>query len=93
MTERPYRPSSGTEGIDFMDQWCDRCWRDAAFQSGEGDSCPIAAASMVYDISDADYPREWIIGDDGRPCCTAFEAVQQDGAIHDGRQKEMFRDG
>jgi hypothetical protein len=24
-----YRPSSGTEGIDFQEAWCSKCKRDA----------------------------------------------------------------
>lgn len=70
----PYRPSNGTEGEAFMDRFCDECKRGAAFQAGTGDSCPIAAASMAFDIGDEGYPKEWQHGPDGQPLCTAFEA-------------------
>lgn len=27
---------------------------------------------MCYDISDAEYPKEWCYGEDGEPTCTKF---------------------
>lgn len=74
MQIRKYRPSNGAEGMDFMAEYCDQCKRNAAFQAGNGDSCPIAAATMVYNIDDPQYPKEWIVDNDG-PCCTAFDAI------------------
>ena len=70
----PYRPSNGDEGMWFMDKFCDRCRRDDAFQRGVGDSCPIAAASLAFDIEEPGYPSEWIEDEDG-PRCTAFEPL------------------
>lgn len=72
----PYRPGSGTEGCDFQDQWCDHCARDAAFRDGGYDDpalgCKILANTFVYAVTDPEYPKEWIYGKDGRPCCTAY---------------------
>ncbi len=70
---RLYRPSSGTEGADFQDQWCCRCSRDAAFQADpdSGDGCPIVASTYVFDIDHPLYPKEWIEDEKG-PRCTAF---------------------
>ncbi len=70
----PYRPSNGTQGADFEDQWCSQCARDAAFRDNpdSGDGCPIVAATFVYDITDPEYPKEWVYGRDGQPKCTAF---------------------
>ena len=67
---RPYRPSSGTEGAYFMAAFCDQCVHDAAFRDGTGDSCPIAANTICYDLDDAEYPNEWAYRD-GEPVCTA----------------------
>jgi hypothetical protein len=67
-----YQPSSGSEGAWFMSRFCDLCKRDAAFRDGTGDSCPIAADTMVYSVDDPEYPREWIEDESG-PRCTAFE--------------------
>lgn len=84
----PYRPSCGSEGMDFMERWCAKCWRDAAFQAGDGDGCIIAANAIAWDIDDAEYPAEWIEDATG-PRCTAFEPTQTDGAIHDVRQEAL----
>lgn len=75
--ETPYRPSNGSEGIYFMSRFCDRCQRDAAYRDGTGDSCPIAAATMAFKITDPDYPTEWVQDDSG-PRCTAFAEVHHE---------------
>jgi hypothetical protein len=72
MATSPYRPTSGTEGADFMEAFCDRCTRDAAFRAGTGDSCPIAADTMVFAVTDPEYPAEWVQDERG-PRCTAFD--------------------
>ena len=56
----------------FMAAFCDRCERDWAFREGTGDSCPIAADTMVFMPGDPGYPSEWIYGLDDEPTCTAF---------------------
>lgn len=68
----PYRPSCGSEGADFMSRWCDRCERDRAFREDDGDSCPIAAATMIYERRDPAYPPEWREDGPQGPRCTAF---------------------
>ncbi len=88
-TTHPYRPSSGCEGMDFMERWCGRCWRDAAFQAGEGDSCEIAANTMAFDVDDPDYPKEWVTDATLGPRCTAFEPIETGGTVHDARQEVM----
>ena len=72
----PYRPSNGTEGMDFQDFYCDQCERDRAFRETdyEGDpalGCQILADTFAYDITDPKYPKEWITDEIG-PRCTAF---------------------
>lgn len=74
MSTIPYRPSNGFEGMTFMDAFCDRCKRDAAFRAGTGSSCLIAAATFVYGADEPQYPIEWVSDPDGdNPRCTAFE--------------------
>lgn len=68
----PYRPSSGTEGAMFMERFCDLCQRDAGFRTGTDDGCIIAAATMVYEITDPEYPKEWVRRGNTVEC-TAFE--------------------
>lgn len=68
---KPYRPSNGTEGMDFMEQFCVRCKKD------EDERCPILGRTMAYQVDEPEYPVEWIRDDDGRnPRCTAFEAKE-----------------
>ncbi len=72
---KPYRPSNGTEGECFYENWCLHCSRDAAFRDDpdSGDGCPIVASTYVFEINDPLYPKEWIEDDDGsNPRCTAF---------------------
>ena len=73
-----YQPGNGCEGADFMSAFCDRCQHDAAFREGTGESCPIAANTMIYTPEDAEYPREWVYGDDDEPTCTAFTPTNQE---------------
>lgn len=68
MTERPYRPSNGTEGEMFMSAWCERCVKDVRHK------CPILACTMAFDLSDPEYPKEWIERG-GIPTCTAFQPL------------------
>lgn len=77
---KPYRPSNGTEGAIFMGMWCGHCERDRAFREDTGDSCPIAADAMVFDVEDEAYPRQWRYDDNGVPECTGF-VEEQSGEI------------
>lgn len=70
---KKYRPSNATEGRLFFEMWCDRCKKDQAFRDGVGDSCPIVASTIIYNVDNPNYPKEWTFDDNGRPICTAFE--------------------
>lgn len=69
---RPYRPTSGTEGEAFQFAFCSHCKQDS-----ETKSCRILVRTMAFNITDVNYPKEWIIGLHG-PTCTAFEARNND---------------
>lgn len=76
----PYRPSNGIEGDMFMERFCYRCKRDAAFQkSGDGeDGCQIILGTMSFYTDNAEFPREWVSDDNVglvNPRCTAFEPI------------------
>ena len=73
MSTVPYRPSNGSEGMEFEARFCDHCSRDAAFRENMdgADGCPILAAVFIYDVDQQQYPKEWIEDDNG-PRCTAF---------------------
>ena len=65
-----YRPSSGTEAMDFMDIFCCRCYLDP----GDGLGCDIANRAMCCASSDdSEYPIEWTYDEKGRPICTSFK--------------------
>lgn len=72
-----YRPSNRTEGEIFMSDWCVMCERDRAHREGDGDSCPIAAATMAFDVDDPEYPKEWRRDGPQGPRCTAFEEAEE----------------
>lgn len=72
-----YRPSNGSEGMMFMERWCGKCQRDAAYRAGTGDGCPIVANALVFGVDDDGYPAEWCYGDDGQPLCAAFELAKE----------------
>ncbi len=60
-----YQPANGTEGLIFIEKWCDHCTKDAV--------CEILPRTMLYDRDDDEYPEEWTYDKDGKPQCTAFE--------------------
>lgn len=63
MTDRPYRPSNGTEGAIFEERWCQRCAREDV---DKDDLCDIHGNALF-----GDPPTEWVYKD-GKPTCTAF---------------------
>jgi hypothetical protein len=74
-----YRPSNGTEGMIFYEDWCMHCARDKPMSEGkelaecsEDEVCPIIGSALTWPLDDPNYPREWRYGKDGMPCCTAF---------------------
>ena len=91
MAEEPYRPSNGTEGLMFFEQWCSRCKKDDTFRRDDPENselrCSIIDAVFVLDRDDPDYPKEWVYDPDdmmrdgcltigeGGARCTAFEAL------------------
>lgn len=50
--------SNGTEGHDWMANWCDRCLRDAPFRTmGKGTGCPLIQVALLDRT-----PAEWLDG-------------------------------
>ena len=68
MVGQKYRPSNGTEGEMFMEMFCYNCKHD-----GEYKQCDLIALSMVFNVEDDKYPKEWQYREDGQPLCTKFE--------------------
>jgi len=61
----PYRPSNGTEGMIFMERFCNHCTEDQT-------TCAVLTNAVLFNIGEKDYPPEWKYDGDGRPTCTAF---------------------
>lgn len=66
--ENSYRPSNGTEGMIFEDNFCSHCIHDNAAKEKY---CPIITAAMCFNPTEPEYPKEWIIKDE-EPHCTNF---------------------
>lgn len=82
---KPYRPSNGTEGMIFFEEWCFRCKKDDLFRCEDPDKsttrCDILDKTMALDSDDPEYPKEWVydpgkIDEGGHPQCTAFEEME-----------------
>lgn len=87
----PYRPSNGTEGTSFEDEFCARCWRDEAFRRADGaeDGCEIIVNAQVHHVGEPGFPQEWTHDAEGRPTCTAFE--EHDAARNQRREENGRR--
>ncbi len=60
-----YRPANGTEGEIFMNRFCSNCKYDL------DEDCDIILQSMINNIEDPDYPKEWRYRK-GKGICTKF---------------------
>lgn len=64
--KRKYRPANGTEGMIFMENWCDWC------KHNENEDCEILGKTFMYYEDDPDYPMQWIYDENDNPICTKF---------------------
>jgi hypothetical protein len=90
-----YRPSNGTEGYAFQEEWCANCDRDkemngTAYREGrevnDDDYCEILSRSFR---TDEPLP-EWMYGSDGKPCCTQFVRMGEAHAPRCEHTADMF---
>lgn len=63
-----YLPSNGTEGMIFMDAFCDQCKKQSPTDHEPIINCNICMLTMA----DGEQP-EWIYGPEGWPRCTEWE--------------------
>lgn len=73
--ENTYYPSNGTEGVSFMEDFCDQCIHqnpDPDPQYTKAKNCEICLRTMCHYPSEQEYPKEWIYDANGRPTCTAW---------------------
>jgi hypothetical protein len=62
-----FRPSNGTEGLLFEEQFCWKCSHDGFSKNEDEESCEILLRSLCNQ-----HVPEWIWGVDGNPLCTHF---------------------
>lgn len=83
----PWRPSNGTIGSIFYDDWCARCHRETGSRK-----CRIYTATLIHAVDEPDYPKEWVSdAAGGNARCTAFEKphATRHSTIKDRRQEAM----
>ena len=64
-----YRPSNGTEGRYFIDEYCMQCINCDPDPNGEK-QCKILCASLCHNTNEPEYPGEWTY-DGNKPICTS----------------------
>ena len=88
-----YRPSNGSDGELFEEDWCAKCIHDAAFRAdyNSADGCPILGMATAVDIDDPRYPKE-LVEDENGPRCKSFEPIEDcDHKYRCSRTVDMFR--
>ena len=68
---KKFKPSNGTEGTSFIEDHCMQCIHCDPDSRG-AKQCEILCATMVHDIKDKEYPKEWVYIDD-KPTCTEWQ--------------------
>lgn len=69
--EKKYRPSNSSEGDHFMSKYCNQCLHDNP-DPDQKPKCDILTASMVFDLEDPEYPKEWVYRK-GKGTCLSFQ--------------------
>ncbi len=74
---KPYQPSSGSEGMGFMEDFCFRCKHWVFDKPTDTYGCKkrIHDRTLFHDIGDSEYPKEWKYDDEANPICTAFVSI------------------
>lgn len=74
---KKYIPSNGTEGEWFCDQFCFQCiherWTHRQDEDREEDKCDIFSRTLIYSVTDSEYPEEWTYDKNGNPVCTSWK--------------------
>ena len=88
---RKYQPSNGTEGMMFTEEFCEQCiherWCHFPEEDKDEDKCEIWSNTMIYDVKDPEYPKEWVYDDDDTPTCTAWKKWDWGGPDDDDRRE------
>jgi hypothetical protein len=76
---KKYRPSNGSEGDWFMESFCIKCKHEYYLRTGKDNArqCKILDATMMLNIDNPQYPKEWTYDDNDNPICTKFNDTLQ----------------
>ena len=85
-----YQPSNGTEGMGFVECWCEKCVK-FPLSSDAKNQCSIFCATLMYDTNDSRYPNQWRYVD-GKPVCTAFKSREEYNAERRKKGRAPSRD-
>jgi len=66
-----FRPSSGHEFDMFYASFCRHCQFEKEYRKSGVNGCEIIAKTMIMDVEDNEYPKEWVYKN-GIPYCTAY---------------------
>lgn len=85
-------PSNGTEGQQFINDWCGNCARDAVCNGSKSayDDVPDSELCGILARSFLGTATEWIEHDDGRCECTAFVQFGKPVPVVDDMTLDMF---
>lgn len=59
----------------FTERYCEQCiFEKWTHTMNDNDAkCDIFSATMIYDLTDKEYPQEWTHNENGEPICTKFK--------------------
>lgn len=63
--KKQFKPANNLKGQSFLEENCFKCAKYAR--------CELCCCPCLYNVNDTEYPREWQIGKNGQPTCTAFK--------------------
>ena len=97
MGTKRYRPSNGTEGHCFMQEWCGTCAKDKVWSEGkdtedctDDELCSILGAVFAFEYDDPEYPEDWTYDKNGKPCCTAWISMGKPIPTRCKKTADMF---
>ena len=69
---RLYQPSNASEGMSFENKFCYQCKHMDPNPEGKK-HCENLCNTLVFSITDKEYPKEWCYNEADEPCCTKWE--------------------
>lgn len=82
-----YQPSNGSDGMAFMSEFCEQCMFD---NSQKKVYCDVLNRTMIHDIKDEEYPKEWVYDGNFKPTCTKWKKWDWSINDNDPPQEEII---